>query len=241
MKPCPERAPLPEALERPERGRVLLFAPHPDDDLIGAGLTAHWHALQGDPVRVVVAYDGALGGAPGQSLGRADLVALRAAEARAGGAVLGLDDYRFLGYPEGHLPGPGEFASAVAQVAGLLAEFRPDLVYGPWIGEHQIDHHVLCRVLRAALARVGFKGQAWGYEVWTPLVPTRVIDVSACFELKRRGLEKHQSQMAHTQLVHHITGLNAHRALYLPKGARYGEAFAPLGQSSADDLALLPG
>jgi N-acetylglucosamine malate deacetylase 1 len=239
MKPCPERAPLPQALARPEPGRVLLFAPHPDDDLIGAGLTAHLHVRQGDPVRVVVAYDGALGGAAGQDLSPAELVAQRAAEARAGGAVLGLKDYRFLGYPEGHLPGPGEFAAAVGQVSALLGDFRPDVVYGPWIGEHQIDHHVLCRVLRAALARSGFRGQAWGYEVWTPLVPTRVVDVTDCFDLKRRGLEKHQSQIAHTQLVHHITGLNAHRAIYLPKGARYGEAFAPLGPSSAEDLALL--
>lgn len=238
MKQSPERAPLPEALSRPERGRVMLFAPHPDDDLIGAGLTAHLHRLQGDPVRVVVAYDGALGSAPGGPQG-AELVALRQREARAGGAELGLEDYVFLGYPEGHLPGPGEFRAAVGHVRGLLLDFAPELVYCPWIGEHNLDHHVLCRVVRAALDGVGFAGRAFGYEVWSPLIPSRVVDVSAVFDLKRRGLEQHRSQLAHTQLVHHIAGLNAHRALYLHKGARFGEAFAPLGDPDPADLALL--
>jgi LmbE family N-acetylglucosaminyl deacetylase len=238
MKPSPERAPLPEALERPEPGRVMLFAPHPDDDLIGAGLTAALHAAQGDPVRVVVAYDGALGGAPGGPSG-AELARLRQGEARAGGAELGLEDYVFLGYPEGHLPGPGEFRAAVGHVRELLAGFAPQIVYCPWIGEHNIDHHVLCRVVRAALHQQGFAGRAFGYEVWSPLIPTRVVDVSALFELKRRGLEQHRSQIAHTELVHHIAGLNAHRALYLRKGARFGEAFAPLGEPDPADLALL--
>ena len=37
-----------------------------------------------------------------------------------------------------------------------------------------------------------------------------------------------------------VRGLNAYRSLYLPKGATYAEAFAPLGPPSEADRALVP-
>src|SRR6185436_9862342 len=60
---CPEseRAPLPRALLAPARGRVLLLAPHADDDVLGAGGTCALHVRQGDPLHVIVAYDGVEG------------------------------------------------------------------------------------------------------------------------------------------------------------------------------------
>jgi LmbE family N-acetylglucosaminyl deacetylase len=229
------RAPLPAVVTAPERGPVLLLAPHPDDDLIGPGGTAALHRAQGDAVRVVVVYDGARGTGPAETenpaargLSPAEFVALRRREARAGGAHLGLSDYEFWGYPEGHEPGPLEFEVGVARLAALLAEYRPRTVYAPWIGEHHVDHHVLAKVTRAALERVRFDGLALGYEVWSALVPTRVVDISELFERKAAGLAEHRSQLAHTDLVHCIRGLNAHRSLYLPPGRTYGEGFAPL-------------
>jgi LmbE family N-acetylglucosaminyl deacetylase len=225
------RAPLPEALTRPDPGPVLLFAPHPDDDLIGPGCTAALHRAQGDPVHVVIAYDGAAGtGAlpEAAALPGPEFVALRQREARAGGAHLGLTDYELWGFPEGHEPGPTEFEAGVGLCLQTLERVRPRTVYAPWLGEHHLDHHVLGKVVRAALERAGFDGAAWGYEVWSPLVPTRVVDVTDLFERKAAGLAEHRSQLAHTDLIHCIRGLNAHRSLYLPAGRTYAEAFAPL-------------
>ncbi|MHC4893536.1 MAG: PIG-L deacetylase family protein [Planctomycetota bacterium] len=225
------RAPLPEVVERLSPGPVLLLAPHPDDDLIGAGCTAALHCAQGDDVHVVVAYDGAAGtGASPAALALepAEFVALRQREARAGGRHLGLESYEFWGYPEGHEPGPAEFEHGVGQLLAALERVQPRTVYAPWIGEHHIDHHVLAKVAREALRRADFDGEAWGYEVWSALVPTRVVDITDFFERKAEGLAEHRSQLAHTDLVHCIRGLNAHRSLYLPEGRTYAEAFAPL-------------
>ena len=161
-----ERAPLPRAATAPEPGPVILFAPHADDDVIGAGGTAALHVAQGDPVQVVVTYDGVAG----DPEGRYDPVELRATrqrEARAGGRHLGLSDYDFWGYPEGHEPGPAEFRQAAGRVAELLRAMRPVTVYAPWVGEHHLDHHVLGRVVQGALALSGHDCRAWGYEVWT--------------------------------------------------------------------------
>ena len=233
-----DRSPLPEALDAPEHGRVLLLAPHADDDVIGAGGTASLHALQGDPVHVIVTYDGVMGDPEGK-VDPKQLRDVRRREAQEGGALLGLESYEFWGYPEGHSPAPKEIRMAVDVLAGRISELAPDIVYAPWIGEYHLDHHILSRVTRAALEVCGFQGTAWGWEVWSPLVPTRIVDVTKVYPMKVQALKKHVSQIAYGDIVHYALGLNAHRSCYLPKGAHFGEAFAPLGPVSDEDREAL--
>jgi len=233
-----ERAPLPRVVSRPASGGVLLFAPHADDDIIGPGGTAHHHVQQGDEVHVVVVYDGVAGDPEGR-FDEAELRLVRQREARAGGRHLGLSDYEFWDYPEGHDPGREEFGAAVERVASCVREHAPATVYAPWVGEHHIDHHVLARVVRAALKRAQFDGQAWGYEVWTPLVPTLIVDITEVYELKVAALKEHATQLEYTDHVHKALGMQAQRSLYLPGPARWGEAFAPLGAPASEDLAWL--
>jgi len=232
-----ERAPLPEILKAPERGRVLLVAPHPDDDVLGAGGTCALHAGQGDPVHVLVAYDG-LAGDPDDRFTRESYIELRRKEARAGGKHLGLERYEFWDYPEGHEPGPEDLRAAFARVTELVRRVEPDIVYAPWIRESHVDHHVLARVVQVALHAAGFQGRAWGYEVWTPLIATRIVDITPVFERKQKAMREHLSQLRYRPTDHFMLGINANRAMYLPDGT-YGEAFSPLGPPAPEDLALL--
>ncbi len=223
-----ERAPLPEVLERPPRGRVLLLAPHPDDDVIGAGGTLALHREQGDPVHVLIVFDGVAGDAARRFDPR-EYRARRHSEARAGGVHLGLSDYEFWDYPEGHEPSAPELEAAARRLAERVRALAPDLVYAPWIGEHHVDHHMLARAARTALGLAGFRGEAWGYEVWTPLVPARIVDVTPTFEKKRAALCEHKSQLEEIPgMLHKALALGAQRAMYLSDTALYGEAFVPL-------------
>lgn len=236
--PLRERAPLPQTLERPPRGRVLLLAPHADDDVLGAGGTCALHAAQGDPVHVLVVYDGAVGD-PQRRHEPAELRALRQREARAGGAHLGLCAYEFWGYPEGHVPLPAQLLEGAQRLARRIRELEVDTLYAPWAGEHHLDHHVLARSTRLALALAGFHGHAWGYEVWTPLVPTLVVDITSVFAQKVAALREHESQLAYRDILHKGLALSAQRAMYLAPEARHGEGFAPLGEPFGSDRALL--
>jgi len=210
----------PEALAAPPHGRVLCLAPHADDDVIGCGGSLALHRAQGDAVRVVVAFDGALGLAPDAD------PALRVEEARRAGARLDVDDYVFLGHPEGHEPSSEELERGAAAVREQLVAWEPTLVYAPWIGEQHLDHRTLARVARLALA--GLEAEAWAYEVWTPLVPARVIDISPVWERKLASLREHTSQLERSDLEARVRGLGALRGVHLPAGGRYGEAFQPL-------------
>jgi len=236
--PTRERAPLPATALRPPRGRVLLLAPHADDDVLGAGGTCALHAAEGDFVQVIVAYDGSAGD-PGRRFERAELARRRRAEARAGGAHLGLTSYEFLDHPEGHLPGPAELLAGARDLAERVRALAIDTVYAPWVGEHHLDHHVLARAARLALALAGFRGTAWGYEVWTPLVPTWIVDVSSVHARKLAALEEHQTQLAYLDIRAKGMALSAQRAMYLAPEATHGEAFAPLGEPFGTDRDLL--
>lgn len=214
----------------PDARRVLLFSPHPDDDVIGCGGALSLHREAGSEVRVVHVFDGALGGDP----------RVRRAEAEASARQLGGLELEFWGLPEGHSPATAEELAGVRRVRGLCAEFEPDLIYAPWHGEAHGDHRTVARVVRTALALradagTGRAPAAWGYEVWTPLAATRVLDVSGVWERKLAGLREHASQLAATDLERASAGLAAHRALLLPERTGFAEAFAPLGADFPND------
>jgi LmbE family N-acetylglucosaminyl deacetylase len=218
----------PEILGALPRGRVLVLAPHADDEVLGVGGTLALHALQGDEVHVLVVFDGAQG-LPIQGEAR-----VRREEALAGAAHLGIGPYTFWDYPENHEPSNEQLAVAAARLEEHLRRVAPAIVYAPWRGEQHRDHRSLAQAARAALSNAKFDGQAWAYEVWTPLAATRLVDVTSTFERKLAALAEHRSQLAHTDLVRMTSGLSALRAALLPGRDRCAEAFAPFCSSAQD-------
>jgi LmbE family N-acetylglucosaminyl deacetylase len=64
-----------------------------------------------------------------------------------------------------------------------------------------------------------------GYEVWTPLFPNYLVEISDVIAIKRQALEKYQSQLADSDYVHTALGLNAYRSSALLETHGYAEAF----------------
>lgn len=196
---------------RPPQGRVLVLAPHPDDETIGCGGCLLLHRRQGDPVKVVFLTDGAAGGPP----------ALRRAEARRAARVLGVRALEFWGYPDGALAGVPGLSRRLRE---LLEQERPDIVYRTSASDPHPDHRALGVRLRAAAsrARVGFLDCR--YEVWSMPQPSAVADVSTVFARKLRALRQYRSQLRHGGHPRRVSRINACRGLFFP-GVRYAEAF----------------
>ncbi|MCH2103460.1 MAG: PIG-L family deacetylase [Planctomycetes bacterium] len=224
------------------RGRVLVIAPHADDEVLGCGGTLSRHIERGDEVEVLILTDGARGTADG----RADheLVQKRRDEAVAGMALLGVTKCDFWDLPEGHEPDAGLLGALSLRLAMSVSCARPDVVYAPWIGEGHADHFHAARLARLGLALAAFDGLALGYEVWTPLEPRWLVDVSAVWGRKRAAVSEHSSQLEHTDL-YGIARANAARRAHLLTGKSEGgltpraEAFCLLGAPEAADRELL--
>jgi LmbE family N-acetylglucosaminyl deacetylase len=79
--------------------RVLVLAPHPDDETFGCGGSMILHRDAGDPVKVVFLTNGAMGDISNQS-DKETYVALRKKEAEKACANLGVMDLEFWPYED---------------------------------------------------------------------------------------------------------------------------------------------
>ena len=210
-----EAIPYEAALLRGER--LLVLAPHPDDEVIGCGGIVAQHLREHRAVRIVIATDGAEGGD----------AAAREEESRRGIAALGPAEVVFLGFRDRTLSD-----AAGARIREQLVDFRPDLVLVPSPLEIHPDHVALSRVFcdtiqrddtlfaDLAVTRVAF------YEVSAPLPrPNALVDISDVAETKYAAIAEHASQLAVRDYVGYARGLNAYRAMTLPAGTAFAEAY----------------
>jgi LmbE family N-acetylglucosaminyl deacetylase len=146
------------------RARTLVFAPHPDDEVLGCGGTIVLKVRSGAPVQVAIMTDGRTSHA--RLLSPQELVRIREEEARECAARLGLpsQSYRFLGFEDHALA--RHDAAARAQVRELIEQFRPEEIYVPHDRDLLSDHVATNTIVRSALAGYGHAVTVLEYPVW---------------------------------------------------------------------------
>ena len=213
----------------PPPARVVVVAPHPDDETLGCGGSIALHRMQGDPVTVIVVFDGALG-APG-----ADGAARREAECRAAAELLLEPELEFWRLPEGHVPSTHDMEAATSRLAARLEELRPERVYAPWPGDDHPDHRAVAACVLAAVARLAApRPEVWGVEVWSDHAAEIVVDVSAAHERKLRALACHASQAGDGALEAACRSRLERRARAFQGRASGAEAFVRLAPPGTD-------
>jgi LmbE family N-acetylglucosaminyl deacetylase len=221
----------PELVPVPTASSVLVLAPHPDDEVVGCGGTLYQHSRGGTKVTVVYMTDGRLGslrlqgnaltGVERESF-QAELIRVRKAEAAAAGRILGAGELIFLDFPDGDIR---LSRNTVKPVAELLAARRPEVVYVPFPTDRQRDHVETARIFSAAVGEATNGCQVYAYEVWSPLYPNCMVDISDVVEVKRQALLQFAAQVVDNDFVHSILGLNAYRAIFHLRSRGYAEAF----------------
>jgi LmbE family N-acetylglucosaminyl deacetylase len=240
-------------VDRLPGARILVLAPHMDDETLGCGGSLHRHVLAGEAVTVAYMTDGRKGDPalnardlpPAERERLEDeLVHARREEARRSAAILGVRDLRFLDNRDQELQ---VSSHTRRQLRELLDELRPDLVYLPFPTDHHPDHQATNRIFLAALssARGIASPLCAGYEVWAPIAPNRLVDITSIAELKRQALAQFTSQMAVIDYGRCIMGLHAYRSITHLGGHGFAEAFvvlpAPAYRRAASRLLARPG
>ena len=120
--------------------KVLVFAPHNDDEILGAGGTMARHIAEGDEVYVCEV-------TASRNPERRELLR---GEARKAHEFLGVSDTFFLDFPPVELPHVPvrEFNGAIA---GVVKNVEPDVVYMPFYGDMHKDHTVLADSVMVAV------------------------------------------------------------------------------------------
>jgi len=176
--------------------RLLILAPHPDDEILGCtGLMLNT-TQNGGLVRIVVVTDGQLAADP----------AVRESESQAALAYLGLPKAEFWRYPDGFLPMGADIQGRYLQLA---REFNPSHIALPSPTDVHPDHRRLTRGVLGVL--VGqWAGVLMFYETTTPLAQCNHFEPVA-LGTKLDAMAVHASQLPSFNYLQWITGLCALR------------------------------
>ena len=172
---CVLPLPLPLAHAR----RVLVLAPHPDDECIGCGGLLVRLVQAGVPLRVVLVTDGS--GAGGLPAG-AGLV--RQEEFRASLQCLGVHDHALLNFPDGGLTPTAPLFEAIA---AEVRDFAPNWLLTPSANDAHRDHRCVALAARHAASSSAGVDTLLEYETWGALPATHVLDITDQFSAKMQA------------------------------------------------------
>lgn len=143
--------------------RVLIVAPHPDDETLGCGGVIARAAAGSADVQVVVMTDGS---AYPVSPDRASVARVRRTEALAAMAALGVpsDRITFFDFPDGELE--HHRLAGAQRLSELLRRVAPQQIFVPYQKDRHPDHVATAEILCAAYAAAGIVADVYEYPIW---------------------------------------------------------------------------
>jgi LmbE family N-acetylglucosaminyl deacetylase len=190
--------------------RVLVVAPHPDDESLGCGGLVATLALTGTAFCFVFVTDGGASHPGSRAWPRERLVACRRDEAVEALRRLTVEDadITFLALPDAAMPARDspEWDKSVAQVAEIITDFNPALALLPWRRDPHCDHRASWRLTRDSLRLANAHPEILEYAIWLDEFGEEddrprsdearqvVFDVAAVLEAKRAAITAHLTQ-----------------------------------------------
>ena len=193
----------PQLRNGPEARRVVVVAPHPDDEVIGPGGTVLRLVDAGCDVTVVYVTDGESGPA----------AADRRREAEGVAQTLGYTP-KFLGVRARHIPMDEQVIEALATA---IMEARPEAVLVPFVLDDNDDHRRVNQLLWQGLrsGRIPASTELWAYQVYSALPGNVIVDITSHAERKAQAIRLYASQVAKRDWAHFALGLNAFNLRFL--------------------------
>ena len=182
--------------------RVLVIAPHPDDEVLGVGGTIAKRAAAGHEVYVCVVTKGC------EPMFHADLVERARAECRRADALLGVKETLFLDFPAVMLETVPRYQLNDG-IMKVIRRIAPDEVYIPHRGDMQLDHKMIVDAAMVALrpkythvvkricAYETLSETGWDIpNTGNDFIPTVYEDISDTISAKLDAMSVFQSQLA---------------------------------------------
>ena len=203
--------------------RILVLAPHPDDEVLGCGGTIARLAAEGAEVFVVIVTKG------DDAMFDPEFIAQGRREALAAHKLLGVRQTLFLeGFPAARLDTVGH-AQLNAALGRVMSDIKPHLLFTPFNGDLHLDHRLVFESalvvarphaapqLEALYAYETLSETNWNAPLLTPgFMPNTFYDISAHLETKLAAMAAYASQV---HAFPHERSLEALRALAMLRGA----------------------
>lgn len=184
--------------------RVLVLAPHPDDETLGCGGALLRLQAKGAHVRVMF-LTGGEASSPSEIFTPEQLAATRRKEALGAARLLGIEEASvvFRSYPDG---GGDAFIEPMAKdIAAQVRHMNPDLIFSPYEKDGHEDHRAVAKAVRKLQDSSNIKCRVLAYPMW--FWPKQALwhllffrgasyklDAEPYLETKRRAMSAYRSQ-----------------------------------------------
>ena len=207
--------------------KVLVYAPHPDDEVIGVGGTIKKHTNNGDEVRVVIISEGV-----SAQYEDPEMRELRHKACLDAGDALGVKKIVFHEVLDAQFDKTGvlEIAKIVTKE---LDDFSPNIVYAPHGSELHLDHRITYEAVLVAtrpFRDTFYKGKLLFYETSmvrkSPFNPNYYSDITETFDDKIKALYKYTSEIEkypHPRSIESLKTLAGYRGV--EAGVQFAEGF----------------
>jgi N-acetylglucosamine malate deacetylase 1 len=180
---------------------ALVIAPHPDDEVLGAGGTMAKLAAHGAQVHVAIVTRGQ------PPTFTAEFVENVRQECAAAHRRLGVARTHFLDFPAAELDRVPH-AELNQRIGALVSEIAPDTLFVPFVGDIHLDHQlVFTSALVASRPRHGHtpvrilayetlsETNWWAPGITPPFVPNIFIDIAETLDAKLEAFAEFRSQV----------------------------------------------
>ena len=205
----PEALPLRD-LGAIDRQRVVIVAPHPDDETLGCGGAIALLVSKGYHVRVLVISDGTGSHPNSHEYPAPILQAIRSQETISALGILGVkpEAIAFLQLKDGAVPTitAPNFPTARALCRNYLQVTLPDTIFLPWRCDPHADHRASWQLIQAAILSLGITPQIIEYPIWDWDVRQQAVadlsriegwrlDIQSVLSQKTQAIASYRSQL----------------------------------------------
>jgi LmbE family N-acetylglucosaminyl deacetylase len=190
--------------------RVLVIAPHPDDESLGCGGLIACLTRRASKFCFIFVTDGGASHVGSRSWPRRRLAARRKQETLEALKRLGAADAQsfFFGLPDSAIPPPASDAweKTLAELTTIVRNFHPTLAVMPWRRDPHCDHRDSWLLATKALKRADARPVILEYAIWLDELGTSsdrpqegesktvTIDIGAVLSEKRAAIAAHETQ-----------------------------------------------
>ncbi len=215
--------PLPAYLSLHKKLRVLVLAPHPDDETLGVGGTLAALSAIGSNTKVVAVTDG--GGGDPEHKFQGPAAKIRRREFRKALSVLGVKSFEQWNFVDGQCVNNEALR---IRIQSEIHAFKPDWLMVPAPLDIHRDHVAVSLATIAAWARAGGECRLFFYEVTQPLPVTHLVDISSWKALKMKAINVYRLPLSYCDYSAIAEGLISYRKGVCASSDTAVEAFMEL-------------
>lgn len=216
---------------------VVVFAAHPDDELLGVGATIKRLSLEGVHAHAVILAEGITSRTEKREDANINELKELQEDCKRAASIIGYESVVFCGLPDNRMD-ELDLLDIVKMISKYTDDYKPDTIFTHHHGDLNIDHRIVCEAVLTAtrpaenniVKRIySFETPSsteWNFNYSEPFCPNVYVDVSNTIDEKIEAMNCYRSEKTifpHPRSKESLYSLARYRGSNA--GMQYSEAF----------------